>query len=757
MQRQAQINSIFLLMTMLLFGQLWSQDDFYADDHIPEIKIYFSQDNWDELLDALFIEGDEERLLASVEIDGTLLPDVGVRYKGFSSASVDYAKNPFNIKLDYVDGSQSYQGRDKIKLSNVIQDPSFLREVLSYEVGRKYMPAGLANFAKVFINDVYWGLYTNVEPVDKEFLNEHFVTVDNSFFKCNPSSLDLFGENSNLSDSPGTDEVDYYDLYQLKSDQGWTELVSFIDVLNNDIENVEPVLNIDRALWMHAFNYALINFDSYVGFAQNYYMYEDINGQFNPLLWDLNMSFGSFRLTDDSEFFDGFSIAEAITMDPLYHYSSVSVFPRPMMRNLFEDDTYRRMYLAHMRTIMEENFENGEYETRAQYFHDFIAADVVADTNKFYTDEDFVTNLNNAVTDLASYPGITELMDGRTEFLMTYPGFENAPEISDIGSIPASISLGGDLAINANISGANNVILAYRFGGTDVFTKVAMLDDGQGEDATSGDGIYTASLINVGNAIDYYIYAENDESGRFSPERAAYEFYTMESEISPSDLVINEFLAFNTAGDTDGSGDYDDWIELYNNTESAISTSGLYLSDDSLNPVKWEMPNVTIEADGYQIIWADEQGSEGSLHANFQLSTFGEFISIAYADSTIIDSVTFTEVGENQSIARFPNGTGPFIEMNSTFNAVNEPVSVLEQEKLEFKIYPNPTSDHIVIATENNEAAILNIFGIDGRIILQKSLNGSIHNIDVSSLSQGIYHIQMTQGSRSAIQKLIVL
>ncbi len=757
MTRQAQIQSLFLLMTMLLSTQVWSQDDFYAEDHIPEIKIYFTQDNWDELLDALFIAGEEERLLASVEIDGTMLPDVGVRYKGFSSASVDYTKNPFNIKLDYVDGSQHYQGKDKIKLSNVIQDPSFLREVLSYEIGRKYMPAGRANYAKVFINDVYWGLYTNVEPVDKEFLNEHFVDIDHAFFKCNPTSLDLFGENSNLSDTPGSDEVDYYDLYQLKSDQGWTQLVDFIDVLNNDIDNVEPVLNIDRALWMHAFNYALINFDSYVGFSQNYYMFEDLNGQFNPLLWDLNMSFASFRLTDDSEFYDGFSIAEAMTMDPLYHYSSVSVFPRPLMRNLFDNDTYRRMYLAHMRTIMEENFQNDDYLARAQFYHDLIADDVLADTNKFYTYEDFENNLTSTVTDLVSYPGIIDLMEGRTEFLMTYPGFENAPEISDIGSIPTSISLGGDLAINANVVDANEVTLAYRFGGTGLFVRTPMLDDGTGQDAVSGDGIYTASLTNVGNAIEYYIYAENDESGRFSPERAAYEFYTMESNINPADLVINEFMAFNTAGDTDGSGDYDDWIELYNNTDTDISTSGLYLSDDPLNPVKWAMPNVTVEADGYLIVWADEQGSEGSLHANFQLSAFGEFISIAYADSTIIDSVTFGEVGENQSIARFPNGTGPFVEMNATFNAVNEPVSVYEQEALEFKIYPNPSSHKVLVLTENREPATITIVGIDGRYVLQTTMTGDRQVVDVSALSHGIYQIQLTQGNRSAIQKLVVL
>ena len=55
-------------------------------------------------------------------------------YKGYSSASVDRVKNPFNIKLNYLIEGQDHQGIDKIKLSNVIQDPSFLREVLSYQI-----------------------------------------------------------------------------------------------------------------------------------------------------------------------------------------------------------------------------------------------------------------------------------------------------------------------------------------------------------------------------------------------------------------------------------------------------------------------------------------------------------------------------------------------------------------------------------------------------------------------------------------------
>jgi spore coat protein CotH len=117
---------------------LFSQTNFYAVDSIREIKIYFDQPNWDFLLDSMYVEGSEGRLTATaITIDGTQLDSVGIRYKGYSSVSVNRIKNPFNIKLDYIKGSQNYDGIDKIKLSNVIQDPSFVREVLSYEIARK--------------------------------------------------------------------------------------------------------------------------------------------------------------------------------------------------------------------------------------------------------------------------------------------------------------------------------------------------------------------------------------------------------------------------------------------------------------------------------------------------------------------------------------------------------------------------------------------------------------------------------------------
>ena len=263
------MSKIFLynIFLFLFNTHLLSQSVFYHTDTIREIRINFYDSNWDHLLDSLYIIGENDRVLASINIDGHFYDSVGVRYKGFSSVSIDRIKNPFNIKLDHIIDNQEHQGYDKIKLSNGYQDPSFLREVLSYEICRKYMPSSQANFTNLFINDTLWGLYTNVEAVNKDFLIKHFDSKYNSFFKCNPENINIQigGENSNLSNTHGTDSVNYYPYYNLKSDYGWQDLYNLIDTLNNFQDSLHYVLNIDRTLWMHALNYTMINFDSYIG------------------------------------------------------------------------------------------------------------------------------------------------------------------------------------------------------------------------------------------------------------------------------------------------------------------------------------------------------------------------------------------------------------------------------------------------------------------------------------------------------------
>ena len=730
--------TLVLLLIVVIQPFNTISQNFYDVDYIREIKLYFNQPNWDHLLDSLYLDGLEQRLLASVEIDGTMYDSVGVRYKGFSSVSINTIKNPFNIKLDYVDNNQNHQGFEKIKLSNVIKDPSFLREVLSYEIARDYLPSPRANYANVYVNDTLWGLYVNVEAINDKFTNKHFATVNSPLVKCNPLNLNLTsgGENSNLSDTHGNDSSFYYNYYDLKSNSGWTDLYTLIDTLNNHVSNVDNILNVDRSLWMHAFNYTLINFDSYVGYGQNYYLYQGLSNQFHPILWDLNMSFGGFRLTDATQsYFNGFNISQAQTMDPLNFLNNNFLSPRPLITKLLSNSRHQRMYLAHMRTIVEEHFSNQSYITRAQYLQNLISNDVQNDNNKFYSYNDFLDNINNQVNIPSSIcPGISQLMDARTTFLTNYWSSFTQPNISNIQTLPNSSQIfGNDLTITAQIQDANYAMLAYRFGENMPFRNIQMYDDGNHNDGAANDGVYGVIINNCSNSIDYYLYAESSDEGIFSPKRAAYEFYTLTTKVPQSTLVINEVMANNQTTVMDETGDYDDWIELYNKSNTPVSTNGLLFSDNPLNLDKWDLPNIVINPNSYFIIWADEDGNTGDNHANFRLSNLGEQLILSNSDSSIVDAEFIYPQLDDVAYGRFPNGTGSFTMLSPTFNANNSP-STVENNSIEndYFVYPNPFSDFLNIENINN-------FYITNAIGQKIYSSNNISQLDTKEWKEGLY------------------
>ena len=201
------------------------------------------------------------------------------------------------------------------------------------------------------------------------------------------------------------------------------------------------------------------------------------------------------------------------------------------------------------------------------------------------------------------------------------------------------------------------------------------------------DGI-RGKILNCANSIEYYFYAENDSTGVFSPERAAYEFFSYDFNLDPGDLVINELMSNNNSIVFDENGDYEDWIELYNTTNFPISTKGLYLTDTISYLHKWELPNHIIHPNSYLVIWADDDQNQGTIHSNFKLSNQGEKIILSNTDSTIIDSVSFLTQLEDISFARNPNGIGLFEMMLPTFNKNNN--LILDNFVLnDFNFFPN--------------------------------------------------------------------
>jgi hypothetical protein len=130
-------------------------------------------------------------------------------------------------------------------------------------------------------------------------------------------------------------------------------------------------------------------------------------------------------------------------------------------------------------------------------------------------------------------------------------------------------------------------------------------------------------------------------------------------EVPATSLRINEFMTSNqpdsSGGIVDESGDADDWIELYNAADTAVHLGGLFLTDDSTRLAKFALHDTTLGPRAYYIVWADEQGSQGTNHANFKLSaTEGEELIVSDGQSTVFDRIQFFATSPNPE-ARLPD------------------------------------------------------------------------------------------------------
>jgi len=761
MYRKIKIFVLFIVVLCIQNNGLKSQNNFYDSSVIREVRLYFEQSNWDYLMDSLFTVGLQERISARICIDGSCYDSVGVRYKGFSSVNVNFVKNPLNIDLDYIITDQQHMGVNKLKLGNVIHDPSFVREVLAYEIARKYMPASQANYANVYINDTLIGLYSSIETINRPWAERNFGNGNNSFFKGDPAVLEYpLGSNANLQ-YYDNDTATYYPYYSIESDAGWEDLVHLTDILNNNSDSIETILNVDRTLWMHAFNYAIVNLDSYIAYAQNYYIYKDNYARFNPVLWDMNMSFGSFRSSDAStNAISGLSINKAKNLNPL-GLLTYCARPRPLITELLQQSTYKRMFLAHIRTIIQENFQSEWYYQRAQELQSLIDSSVQQDTNRFYSYDQFLMNIDTTVNVSLIYPGLRDLMTARSTYLSNFEGFQGAPVIDSISTDISVPSPGDWVWFNSKITGHDSCFFAYRYNALGPFTKVKMYDDGLHHDGNSGDSIYGVQVQMNSSLFQYYYYAENASSGCFSPVRAEYEYYSLSPLTSGNSVVINELMAKNETYAMDNYYEFDDWIELYNNSSADIDLNGVCLTDNILSLNKWSFPDTNIGANSYLVIWADEQTWQNGLHTNFKIADTGESLYLSYNGMTIIDSVVFGSQTMDWSWGRYPNGTGPFGIMRPSKGAVNNSTSSdnLGENKNHIFIYPNPAKDYFTCRWTTEDKLSIEIYNTQGIIMFSENFssnNGGEIKINTSEFPRGIYIVKTSKGNNYTVNKIIL-
>ena len=138
--------------------------------------------------------------------------------------------------------------------------------------------------------------------------------------------------------------------------------------------------------------------------------------------------------------------------------------------------------------------------------------------------------------------------------------------------------------------------------------------------------------------------------------------------------MLNEIVA-NTP-------ELNDWIELYNPTDAAITLgAGWYLSDDGgayTNLMKWQIPpGTTIPAHGF-VSFDENAGFHNPTNTGFALSKGGDEVFLSFlpgnAQDRVVDAVSFKAQEETWSLGRHPDGGAFWYALSSqTRGTTNAP------------------------------------------------------------------------------------
>jgi CotH kinase protein/Lamin Tail Domain/Secretion system C-terminal sorting domain len=735
--------TIFFALFFILFQTKIAAQILFDPTQIVKIEIEFPTTNWDFRLDTSEAGADNFTFAKSVKINGTKLDSVGVKWRGNTTFDAAQAKNPLHIELNTFVSGQNFEGQNDLYLNNEKADPAFLREGLGYFLLQNYMDVARAGFAEVLVNGQFLGLYTLVEEVGTGFVKDHFGSSKGAFFKCSPENPGV----SNLSNLAylGPQEQLYYAKYEKRAvnDLTWKELVALCDTLKNFSAAIPKILDVDRCLWMHSANAALVNLNSYTGgFSENYYVFRDEFGRFSPIPFDFSESFGGFALLDPPT---NLSISQLAQLPVATQETNTK---RPLIQQLLADARFRKMYVAHFRTIVAEQITTGNYENQALAWQALLSAKFTADPNKFYTAAQFsgaLTTNNSSAIGGATVPGISNLMDDRLLFLQNSIDFQKIPPVLSNPAVSvAQPILGASVFISIKTTGAATAaFLGFQQQKFAPFTRIPMFDDGQHGDGAANDGTFGVAFLVDEPTTRYYFWVENNDAGAFLPARAEHEFLKLEAQINalaPKSVVINEVMSNNMTGATDQNGQFDDWIELHNRTNADINLSRCYLTNKLNDPTRWKIPDgTTISAGGYLTIWADNDPSQAGLHTNFTLTSIKDQVKLTDEALVAADSVEFADQIADISWARIPNGTGPFQYQNPTFNANNSPdavTDIFEKNSLDF--YPNPANDIVYFSKKLDIVSLYNSLGIK---VLDAKI-GSENSLKTDQLPRGIYFLK---------------
>jgi spore coat protein CotH len=394
----------FLAFSAILLPSVFSQNGTVLFNYstVHEIKVEFSYPDFFDTLEAHYdgFNGNSTYVMATIDIDGTIIDSIGIKEKGFFSnwgMPPGSVKRPFKIDLAEYGSSEKFDGVKKINLQNGFKDPTMMHDPLCYKILRN---AGVAaprtSYAKLYFNGAYWGLYVLAEEPDKNFLEMQYPDKNGNMYKTDNTMLEW----------EGSARSSYLDNFEQKlsqsGDTSWTDLIHLHDVINNSgthfSDSVFNNLELTSFLKTMAVDYLTDNWDNFIGHGRNFFLYHSTTShKFHWIPWDYNLSFSNSNI------------------DVLYNaFNGGPGSLPPLWEKIMNDVDLKSRYLHYVCEINNQVFTNAMQDSYIDSIKTIIETPLADDPNKFFTMAQFNQNINNDINDMGEiYSGLKSHINAR--------------------------------------------------------------------------------------------------------------------------------------------------------------------------------------------------------------------------------------------------------------------------------------------------------------------------------------------------------
>jgi hypothetical protein len=292
---------------------------------------------------------------------------VMVRLKGNWSWRCE--KKQFLISFNEVDPAGRFHGLRKIVLDAPWYDPSLLAERLGFSFMQRYgAPWSCVNNAKLMLNGAYYGAYTNVERIDKEYLQRHF---------------------------PGTEaDGNLYDGgVELKTNESVND-VSRRDALMaaTSITTIESLVDLSETVKAWAGSAMLPDPDSYwAGVEINYYLYDHPTRGFLWLPYDMDLTMRQGVMDQSTSRVQIGVQSEFVRADP-FTYQNPDWGREALYQTVMSDATWCNRFLDELR-LARDAYDVAAMTNDLDTWAAQIADAVTQDPNKLFTSQDHLNGI----------------------------------------------------------------------------------------------------------------------------------------------------------------------------------------------------------------------------------------------------------------------------------------------------------------------------------------------------------------------------